>query len=97
MYDSSEYFTGILLDSEGRPRCVTCKELLHIDGVNRTITHSHTPSGSGSDLEVGTDAPSGTDRESLIDFAQWLSEQVELDVMTPDEAVDDYLSRDVPL
>lgn len=34
-------------------------------------------------------------REELIDFAQWLSDQPEMDVATPDEAVDAYLSTRV--
>ena len=33
------------------------------------------------------------DRESLIDLATWISEQPELDVATPDEAVDQYLAQ----
>lgn len=33
-----------------------------------------------------------TTREDLIDFASWLSEQEELDVATPDEAVDMFLT-----
>lgn len=32
------------------------------------------------------------ERESLIDFAKWLSNQAEIDVMVVDEAVDMYLS-----
>jgi hypothetical protein len=30
-------------------------------------------------------------REQLIDFATWISQREELDVATPDEAVDKYL------
>ncbi len=32
-------------------------------------------------------------RELLVDFATWLSEQVELDVATPDEAVDLWMAE----
>jgi hypothetical protein len=32
-------------------------------------------------------------REHLIDFADWLSNQAEIDVMVVDEAVDQYLAE----
>lgn len=35
--------------------------------------------------------PNLADREQLVGFATWLSQQEELDVSTPDEAVDLYL------
>jgi hypothetical protein len=35
-------------------------------------------------------------RDYVIDFATWLSEQEEVDVATPDEAVDLWLKDDKP-
>ena len=35
-------------------------------------------------------------RDDLIDFATWLSEQAEIDVATPDEAVDMFLGQRKP-